>query len=434
MATVPTDALALDPEDDVLSRLAADDDAGDDLPPLAVPPERALPFGVRLGLEPRSYQEEALAAWSRQDGRGVVVLPTGAGKTVLALMAVAQLQARTLVVVPTLELLDQWRIALVERLGAPADAVGQLGGGRRELGPLTVATYDSASARGRALPGFGLLVVDEAHHLPAATYRTIARKVDAPYRLGLSATPERADGRHLDLAHLLGPEVYRRLPADLAAQRHISSYRERRVYVDLNPVERMRYDRLMAEYRWYLSTRRIWTGGMDFFKDLVRRSSYDPAARRALRAQQEARLIALNAEAKIARVAELLERHRADKVIVFSEYSALVDQLGRQLCLPSITYRTDARERQATLDRFRSQRYSKLVAGRVLNEGVDVPDANVAIVVSGSSATREYIQRLGRVLRPKPRAAILYELISRRTVEGRSAQRRRPNGGADAAA
>jgi superfamily II DNA or RNA helicase len=238
----------------------------------------------------------------------------------------------------------------------------------------------------------------------------------------------------VDLAHLLGPEVYRRLPADLAAERHISTYRERRVYVDLTPIERMRYDRLMAEYRWYLSTRRIWTGGMDFFKDLVRRSGYDPAARRALRAHHEARLTALNADAKIAKVAELLERHRQDKVLVFSEYTALVDQLSRRLCLPSITYRTDARERQAILEGFRAQRYSKLAAGRVLNEGVDVPDANVAIVVSGSSATREYIQRLGRVLRPKPRPAVLYEIISRRTIEGRSAQRRRPTTSPEVAA
>src|SRR5438067_2196513 len=149
MAAVQTDSLALDPEDDVLSRLAADEEAGDDAQPLAVPADRALPFGVRLDLEPRSYQEEAFAAWSRQDGRGVVVLPTGAGKTVLALMAVAQLQARTLVVVPTLELLEQWRTTLIERLGAPPEAVGQLGGGRRELRPITVATYDSASLRGR---------------------------------------------------------------------------------------------------------------------------------------------------------------------------------------------------------------------------------------------------------------------------------------------
>src|SRR4051794_624147 len=416
------------PDDELLSALGSEDDGADEVLPLPLAAERTLPFAVELGVTPRIYQDEALAAWCRQQGRGVVVLPTGAGKTVLALMASSLLQARTLVVVPTIDLLRQWRTAFAERLGAPEEAIGQIGGGRRELRPLTVATYDSASARACELPGFGLIVVDEAHHLPAATYRRIARHVDAPYRLGLSATPERADGRHVDLAALIGPEAYRRLPADLAADRHISTYRERRLYVDLSVTERIRYDHLMAEYRWYLSTRRIWTGGASFFQDLVRRSGHDPAARRALRAHHEARLIALNAEAKIERVAELLERHRADNVIVFSEYNALVAQLSRRLCLPAITYRTEARERQAILDHFRARRYSKLVTGRVLNEGVDVPDANVAIVVSGSSATREYVQRLGRVLRPKPRAAVLYEIISRRTVEGRSAQRRRPGG------
>jgi superfamily II DNA or RNA helicase len=113
-------------------------------------------------------------------------------------------------------------------------------------------------------------------------------------------------------------------------------------------------------------------------------------------------------------------------VIIFAEYNALVDAISRRLLIPSITYRTDPQERRNILAGFREGRYSKLVTGRVLNEGVDVPDANVAIVASGSSATREYIQRLGRILRPKPTQAILYELITRRTSEGQAAKRRRP--------
>jgi superfamily II DNA or RNA helicase len=138
-------------------------------------------------------------------------------------------------------------------------------------------------------------------------------------------------------------------------------------------------------------------------------------------------MIALNAEGKIQRVEELLGKHRDENVLVFSEYNAMVRAISRRLGLPAITYRTEAAERRMILERFRSGRYSKLVTGRVLNEGVDVPDANVAIVVSGSSATREYIQRLGRVLRPKPRGAMLYEIISRRTTEGRAARTRRPS-------
>jgi superfamily II DNA or RNA helicase len=137
-------------------------------------------------------------------------------------------------------------------------------------------------------------------------------------------------------------------------------------------------------------------------------------------------MIALNAEAKIRRVADLLTRHRYDRVIIFAEYTALVDAISRTLLIPAITYRTNAQERRALLEGFRTGRYSKLATGRVLNEGVDVPDASVAIVASGSSATREYIQRLGRVLRPKPQTAVLYELVTRKTSEAHTSRRRRP--------
>ena len=220
--------------------------------------------------------------------------------------------------------------------------------------------------------------------------------------------------------------MYRRLPAELAKSGHIANYVEKRVFVDLTVEERMRYDALMAEFRWYLATRRQQLYGANFFQQLVHRAAFDPAARRALQAHHQARLLALNAQAKIDQVARLLEKHRKEHVLIFSEYTSMVQEISRGLAIPSITYRTNATERRMILDRFRSGRYTKLVTGRVLNEGVDVPDATVAIIVSGSSATREYIQRLGRVLRPKPRSALLYEIISRRTVEGRAARSRRP--------
>jgi superfamily II DNA or RNA helicase len=375
----------------------------------------------------RPYQDEALAAWTSQRGRGVVVLPTGAGKTVVALVAAARLGLRTLVVVPTIELLHQWRTGLAERLGYPLDEIGIVGGGKRTVRDLTVITYDSAAMPRRRLEGFGLLVVDEVHHLPAASYRAIAGKVNAPFRLGLSATPERSDEGHHALERLIGPIVFRRTPAELARDRHIAEYKEKRLFVDLSPEERLRYDPLMAEYKWYLASRRGSLGRPEtLFAELIRRSGTDPAARSALRAHHQARMIALNAEAKLAKVGELLATHRDDKVIVFSEYNAMVDTLSERLLLPAITYRTPPAERRQILERFRAGEYTKLVTGRVLNEGVDVPDANVAIVVSGSSATREYIQRLGRVLRPKARGAMLYELVSRKTTEGRSSRKRRP--------
>ncbi len=386
----------------------------------------ALPFQPRLTLQPRVYQREAIARWLEHDGRGVVVLPTGSGKTVVAHMALEQVPARTLVVVPTIELLHQWRRGLTSDAGVPEEHVGVVGGGERTVRPVTVITYDSAAMARRDLSSFGLLIVDEVHHLPAPTYRAIAAKTAAPWRLGLSATPERADGAHVDLGDLIGPEVYRRLPPELARGGHIASYRERRVFVDLTPEERFRYDTLMAEFRWFLATQRGHLLRGRFFEQLVRQSGHNPAARRALQAHHEARMIALNAESKLQQVEELLARHRDARVLIFSEYNAMVHAISRRLTIPSITYRTEPAERRAILERFRAGRYSKLVSGRVLNEGVDVPDANVAIVVSGSAATREYIQRLGRVLRPKPRSAILYEIISRKTTEGRAARARRP--------
>jgi len=387
----------------------------------------ALSIAPHLDLTPRDYQREAVDAWLRADGRGIVVLPTGAGKTVVAYDAIARLGVRTLIVVPTIELLRQWKTGVTARLQVADESVGMIGGGARASGPLTVITYDSAAMKRRRLDGYGLLVFDEVHHLPAHSYRTILEKTAAPWRLGLSATLERADGGHEELTTLIGPLVYERGAEELAAQKHIAAYHERRIFVDLAPEEEMRYETLMAQWRWYLATRRAQLGsGPDLFNALIRRSGFDAEARGALRAHHEARLVALNAQAKLGAIEQLLRKHANDKVIVFSEYVGMVDRISHQFMLPAITYRTPPAERRSILAGFRTGDFSKLATGRVLNEGVDVPDANVAIIASGSASMREYVQRLGRVLRPKATEAQLYELISRRTTERNAALRRRP--------
>ena len=154
--------------------------------------------------------------------------------------------------------------------------MGVVGGGERSVRAVTVMTYDSAAMPRRRLNEFGLLIVDEVHHLPAPTYRAIAEKAAAPWRLGLSATPERSDGAHYDLGTLIGPEVYRRRPADLAEEGHIARYREKRIYVDLTPEERARYDLLMAEWRWYLASKRSMLGRGGLFEQLIRQSAQRP--------------------------------------------------------------------------------------------------------------------------------------------------------------
>ncbi len=393
-------------------------------------PRPPLPYPVEAKQEPRPYQLEAIEAWEAAGRRGVVVLPTGAGKTLVGLLAVASANTHTLICVPTLDLLGQWKVSLLSNTNLGEGDVGTWGGGDKELRPVTVITYDSAAIHTRILQHFGLLVFDEVHHLPADTYRTVAEGSIATARLGLSATPDRSDLRHSDLDQLVGPLVYERLPAQLRDERHIADYRTEQISVSLNDEERVAYDRAAEVYRRYLRKHRIsMRSGGDYERFLIWRSGNDPAAREALLAHQAARKIALTASGKLEVVADLLGRHRGDRVLIFSEYNSLVNTIGRQFCLPTVTHKTPAAERKAILDGFRSARFSKLATGRVLNEGVDLPDANVAIILSGSATKREYIQRLGRVLRPKVTEAVLYEVVTEdSTEEGISRRRQSPAG------
>lgn len=386
----------------------------------------ALPYPTTLALQPREYQQEALTGWLDAGSKGVVVLPTGAGKTFVAALALHETQLWTLAVVPTIDLLQQWRAALAAALSLSADEIGIFGGGEKDLKPITVITYDSAALYPRELRHFGLLIFDECHHLPAPTYRLIAESSFTPLRLGLSATPERSDMAHADLDELIGPVVYRRTPSELTEGRYLAHYQEQRVDIALSAEDAARYSEQRGIYRSFLRRRRIIIRTPeDFQQKLIYMSARDPEARAAMLAWREARNIAMNAPAKYDEIESLLRRHVNDQVILFSEYNFVVDEISRRFCLPSITYKTPAEERRAILERFRSGRYSKLVTGRVLNEGVDVPDCRVAIIVSGNSTKREYIQRLGRILRPKEGHALLYELITSDTTEEEIAKRRR---------
>jgi superfamily II DNA or RNA helicase len=385
-----------------------------------------LPFETVLSIEPRPYQDEALACWLAEGSAGVVVLPTGAGKTLVAAMAIDETHLWTLVVVPTLDLLQQWRSALASSLSVSEDEIGVFGGGEKELKPITIITYDSAVLYPRELRRFGLLIFDECHHLPAPGYRLIAESAFTPLRLGLSATPERSDMAHADLEILVGPEVYRRSPAELAEGQFLAQYQEIPIDIALSSEDETRYIEQRRIYRSFLQRRRIVIHSPEEFQQkIIFLSARDPEARQAMLAWREARNIAMNAPAKYVEIERLLRMHSGDQVLLFSEYNQVVDEISRRFCLPSITYKTPTEERRAILDRFRTGQYTKLVTGRVLNEGVDVPDCRVAIIVSGNSTRREYIQRLGRILRPKAGQALLYELITTGTTEEEIAKRRK---------
>jgi len=374
--------------------------------------------------ELREYQRAALDDWTAADNRGVLELPTGSGKTVIGIAAMEALGTPTLVVVPTIDLLEQWRRELETEFDCE---VGQLGGGEQRIADLTVSTYDSAYLRADDLGDrFGLVVFDEVHHLGGEGYRDIARLLATPARMGLTATFERPDGAHEVVADLVGPLVHR-VDVDELAGDHLADYDIKRLRVSLTDAERAVYERHQETFTDYLATSGIQLRSGSDYQELVKRSGTDPRAREALLAKQRAREVMMNADEKVDRLVSIFDRHREDRIIVFTAHTDLVYRLSERFLIPAITHETGASERRKILERFRSGEYSRIVTANVLDEGVDVPDANVAVVLSGSGSEREFTQRLGRILRPKTDGgrALLYEIVTEETAEERVAQRRR---------
>jgi superfamily II DNA or RNA helicase len=386
----------------------------------------AVDLVASVEMEPYPHQTEALAAWKLAGRQGVVVLPTAAGKTYLAQMAIQATPRTTLIVVPTLDLMHQWYAHLVSAF--PDAEVGLLGGGSRDKSPILVATYDSAAIHAEALGNqYALIVFDECHHLPTDFNRVIAEYAIAPYRLGLSATPERTDGKHADLNILIGPEVYRKRAEDLAGKA-LAEHEIVQIKVKLSPHEREKYNELIQTRNDFLRQAKISLGSIQGWQMFVQMSARSQAGRKAMLAHRQAKEIALGTDGKLRILASLLAKHYPERVLIFTADNATVYKISQDLLIPAITHQTPVKERHEILTNFREGEYNTLVASHVLNEGVDVPAASVAIILSGTGSTREYIQRLGRVLRKgniQNKQAILYEVIAEDTSEENTSARRR---------
>jgi superfamily II DNA or RNA helicase len=386
---------------------------------LDTPPCPELVGRTRL----RSYQKAALKAWISAGKRGVIVLPTGSGKTVVAMAAISKLNAPTIVLVPTIDLMEQWRARLKREFHVE---IGAYGGGESNCKAITVSTYDSAYLRAEELGNkFVLAIFDEVHHLPAPSYSQIGELFVAPFRMGLTATYAREDEGHTALPRLVGNVVYELEPEELAGT-HLSDYTLEKMFVNLPPSEHEEYQKSYNVFKRYLRSRGVSLRNRRDFQQFIMRTGFDPQARQALLARNKALDIAFNSSSKIKALRRLLEKNVDEKVLVFTQHNKLVHRVSKEFLIPAITHRTSKEERSEILDKFKSGAYTRIVTSKVLDEGIDVPDATLGIIVSGSGSSREFIQRLGRLLRKKEgKKAKLIEIVSRETRETRISQRRR---------
>jgi superfamily II DNA or RNA helicase len=387
-----------------------------------------LPSPVRVSWpkedlpEPRAEQKEALDAWVRAGRRGQIIMPTGTGKTEVAFAAMAATQVATLVVAPVRDLMYQWHRRILKTFGYDAGIVGDT---TFDIRPVTVTTYDSAYIHMDKMgAGFGLLIFDEEHHLPGRCRREAAILSAAPMRLGLTATPQRSDGLHADLDWLVGPVAYH-LPFHQVRGSTLAEFDVVRIPVALTEVEQATYDQCSRVVRHFLASRRKEQPGYSW-QDLCKEMGKDPQARHAQKAYYLKQSIEDRAAEKLRVLEDLFRLHVGQQTIVFAGSNAMAVEVSKRFLVPSILSHTPKRERLAVLDGFAKGQFTVLVANRVLDEGVDVPEAKVAVVIGGQASTRQATQRLGRVLRRSGDArATLYEVVCEDTKDVERSRKRR---------
>ncbi|MEU6647144.1 DNA repair helicase XPB [Saccharomonospora sp. NPDC046836] len=336
----------------------------------------------------RHYQREAANAfWA--GGSGVVVLPCGAGKTLVGAAAMARAEATTLILVTNTVAGRQWKRELVARTSLTEDEIGEYSGEKKEIRPVTIATYQVITRRSKGeyrhlelfdSRDWGLVVYDEVHLLPAPVFRMTA-DLQSRRRLGLTATLVREDGREGDVFSLIGPKRYDVPWRDIEAQGWIAPAECIEVRVTLTDSERLSYATAESDERYRLAS---------------------------------------TAQTKNAVIKSIVDKHAGEPTLVIGAYLDQLEELGAELDAPVIQGSTKNKEREALFDAFRRGEIARLVVSKVANFSIDLPEASVAIQVSGTFGSRqEEAQRLGRLLRPKEdgRQAHFYSVVSRDTLD-----------------
>ena len=342
---------------------------------------------------PRMYQNAAAAAFyaggAPSGGSGVVVLPCGAGKTIVGLAAIADIQRATLILSPNTVAVRQWISEILDKTNIPPEMVGEYSGERKEICPITVSTYQILTYRRSEEEDFphfslftsfdwGLIIYDEVHLLPAPVFR-ITAEIQARRRLGLTATLVREDGREADVFSLIGPKKYDVPWRELERQGWIATAECHEIRVSMTEDEQLNY---------------------------------------AIAEEREKYRLAAESPAKLTVTRYLVRRHSDDQVLIIGQYIDQLKTLAEELDAPLLTGRTPVKQREKLYEQFRSGKLKRLVVSKVANFAIDLPDANVAIQVSGTFGSRqEEAQRLGRILRPKSDGglAYFYSIVTRDT-------------------
>jgi superfamily II DNA or RNA helicase len=371
--------------------------------------------------ELRDYQKDAIEKWKQNSNKGVIVLPTGAGKTIVAISAISQLNVNTLIVVYTKEHIKQWEEA-IKKFTDASGLIGTFYGEEKKIEPITIITYQSAFRNIKLFAkDFKFLIFDEAHHLPAEKFKAIALKMPSPFRMGLSATAVREDGKQEEIFPLIGGIVYQKSPSELTSEGYLAPYIIRRIRVELSKDDMKRYDDLRKQYF-------VYAKGRTFEEILNSAKKGDFNAINALKIKSQMQHVIQNSNAKLEKVIDLAlsELKNGSKIIIFTQYKDQAEELANKLNAYLIHGSIDEKKRIETLKEFKEAKSAILVVTTVGDEGLDIPDVNVGIFVSGTGSRRQFIQRLGRLLRPLPgKKSILYEIVVGRTSEELQSKKRR---------
>ncbi len=371
--------------------------------------------------ELRTEQAAAVSAW-KASHRGVVVMPTGTGKTEVALRIMADAACSALVVAPIRDLMYQWHIRILR--GLEYDA-GIIGDSLFNVKPISVTTYDSACIHMPRLGNqFQLVIFDECHHLPGPIRGDAAKMSAARYRLGLTATLERSDGRQHFLEEWIGPIAYRLEIGDVRGKA-LADYEIVRIPVHLNSVEQRRYEQLAEKVATYVYERK--KEATDFtWQKLCNESAMDGEARRILIAFHEKQSIEDRAVEKLRVLEDLFRLHHGTPIIIFAGSNAMARDVSERFLIPCLLNHCGKAERIDYLEGLRDGVYPAIVANQVLDEGVDIPAAKIAVVIGGMGSSRQAKQRLGRILRRSGNErAVLYEVVCNDTTEVQRSRKRR---------